>query len=383
MRDHPPVRKQASLLWRYGAAALLAGTGLGGSQAARADIAVAIAGPLTGSNAAVGEQLKKGAEQAVKDINAAGGVLGEKLVLTEADDACDPKQAEAVANQLASKGVVFVDGHFCSSSSIPASAVYADAGILQISPASTNPKFTDDAAAKGWMNVYRVCGRDDQQGSVAAKFIEKNFAGKNIAILDDKSTYGKGLADVTRQVLNADGVKEVDNDEITAGDSDFTAVISKLKAAKVDLIYFGGYPREGGLIVRQAHDQGLQAVLMGGDALQSNDFWSITGPVGEGTLFTFASDPMANPAAKATVEEFKAAGYNPEGYTLYSYAAFQIFAQAAKEAGSIKLPDLAKVMHAKTFDTVAGPLTYDKKGDRTVADFVPWHWHSGATLVIQ
>lgn len=381
MRDHHRMRKQPGLAGRCAAAALLIGAGLGGSGAARADIAVAIAGPLTGSNAAVGEQLKKGAEQAVKDINAAGGVLGQKLVLTEADDACDPKQAEAVANQLAAKGVVFVDGHFCSSSSIPASAVYADAGILQISPASTNPKFTDDAAAKGWMNVYRVCGRDDQQGSVAAKFIEKNFPGKMIAIVDDKSTYGKGLADVTRQVLNADGVKEVDNDEITAGDSDFTALISKLKAAKVDLIYFGGYPREGGLIVRQAHDQGLQAVLMGGDALQSNDFWSITGPVGEGTLFTFASDPMANPAAKATVQEFKTAGYNPEGYTLYSYAAFQIFAQAAKAAGSLKLPDLAKAMHATTFDTVAGPLVYDKKGDRTVADFVPWHWHAGQTIV--
>ncbi len=383
MYDPLSTRNHDRSMRKYGVAALLLGACLGCAGAARADIPIAIAGPFTGSNAAVGEQLKKGAEQAVKDINAAGGVLGQKLVLTEADDACDPKQAEAVANKLASQGVVFVDGHFCSSSSIPASAVYADAGILEISPASTNPKYTDDAAAKGWNNVYRVCGRDDQQGAVAAKYIEKTFPGKNIAILDDKSTYGKGLADVTRQVLNADGIKEVDDDEITAGDSDFTAVISKLKAAKVDLIYFGGYPREGGLIVRQAHDQGLAATLMSGDALQTSDFWSITGAVGNGSLFTFASDPMANPAAKAIVAEFKATGYTPEGYTLYSYAAIQIFADAAKTAGSTKLPDLAKVMHAKTFDTVIGPITYDKKGDRTVADFVPWRWHDGTNSVIQ
>ena len=367
---------------RYGPAAILVVAAFGQAPAARADIPIALAGPMTGSNAAVGEQLKKGAEQAVKDINAAGGVLGQPLVLTEEDDACDPKQAEAVANQLVSKGVVFVDGHFCSSSSIPASAVYADAGILEISPASTNPKYTDDAAAKGWNNIYRVCGRDDQQGAIAAKFIEKTFPGKNIAILDDKSTYGAGLAGVTRQVLNGDGVKEVDDDEITAGDSDFTALISKLKAAKVDLIYFGGYPREGGLIVRQAHDQGMQTVLMGGDALQTNDFWSITGPVGEGSLFTFASDPMANPAAQAIVAEFKAAGYNPEGYTLYSYAAVQVFAQAAKAAGSTSLPDLVKAMHATAFSTVIGPINFDEKGDRAVADFVPWHWHNGVTTML-
>ena len=142
-----------------------------GSGAAQADIPIALVGPMTGSNATFGEQLKKGAQQAVDDINALGGVLGQKLALTIADDACDPKQAVAVANQLASRNIAFVAGHFCSGSSIPASAIYNESGILQISPASTAAALTEDAFKKGWNNVYRACGRDDQQGQVAGDYV--------------------------------------------------------------------------------------------------------------------------------------------------------------------------------------------------------------------
>ena len=176
--------------------------GLAMAGMAKADITIATVGPITGQYASFGAQMKAGAQQAVDDINAAGGVLGQKLVLEVGDDACDPKQAVAVANQLAAKGVAFVAGHFCSGSSIPASSVYADAGIIQISPASTNPKFTDERPGPG---TFRVCGRDDQQGAVAGKFLADHFKGKNIAIIDDKSTYGKGLADQTRMALNARG----------------------------------------------------------------------------------------------------------------------------------------------------------------------------------
>ena len=173
---------------------------------ARADITVATVGPITGQYATFGAQLKAGAEQAVADINAAGGVLGQKLVLEVGDDACDPKQAVAVANQLVAKGVLFVAGHFCSGSSIPASSVYSDANVVQISPASTNPAFTDERPGPG---IFRVCGRDDQQGLVAGQFLASHFKDKNIAIIDDKSTYGKGLADQTRKFMNEAGKKEV------------------------------------------------------------------------------------------------------------------------------------------------------------------------------
>ena len=364
------MQKIFTLLTAVSALALTAGV-------AQADIKIAAVGPITGSVASLGEQMKKGVEQVVADINAKGGVLGQKLVLEVSDDACDPKQAVAVANQLVSKGVVFVAGHICSGSSIPASAIYNEAGILQITPASTNPALTEDAAKKGWNNIYRTCGRDDKQALVSGQYLLDHYKGKPVAILDDKSAYGKGLADATTQTINAGGLKEVIHESITAGDKDFTALISKMKTANAAVIYFGGYATEAGLLVRQAHEQGLNAQFISGDAMPTNEFWSITGTSGEGTLFTFAPDPQKKPNAAAIVDEFKKTGYEPEGYTLYSYAAVQIFAQAAEKAKSTKLADLVKVLHDATFDTVIGPIKYDSKGDITELGYVVWKWHDG------
>ena len=341
------------------------------------EIQVAVEAPITGSNAAFGEQLTRGAEQAVADLNAKGGVLGKQLVLSKGDDACEPKQAVSVAHQLASKKVVFVDGSFCSGSSIPASAVYQEEGILQISPGSTNPAFTEDAFKKKWNNVYRTCGRDDAQGRVAGKYLADHFKDKPVAIVDDKSTYGKGLADETRKAMNAAGLKEVVNEQIAAGDKDFSALISKLKQAHVEAIYFGGYQTEAGLMVRQAKEQGLDAVLISGDAMATPEFWAITGPAGEGSLMTFPPDPRDNPAAKEIVAEFKKSGYDPEGYTLYTYAAMQVFAQAAEKAKSVKLADLAKALHSTTFETVVGQIKFDDKGDVLNPEYVFYVWKDG------
>jgi len=340
------------------------------------DIKIATVGPMTGSDAAVGEQMRRGAEMAVKDINAHGGVLGRKLALTVSDDACDPKQAVSVANQLANAGVVFVAGHYCSSASIPASAVYADANILQITPASTNPALTDDAAAKGWINVFRVCGRDDSQGRIAGNYIAARFKGQPVAVIDDKSTYGKGLADETIKAMAVHGMKPAVHDSINAGDSDFSAIVSKMKAANVKAIYFGGYYREAGLIVRQSKEQGLNAVLMGGDALVTTDLWKITGMAGTGTLMTFPPDPRNLASAQSAVKEFKATGYDPEGYTLYTYAAIQVFARAATLAKSIKVTDLSKTMKANKFNTVIGRIGFNAKGDVIGPDYVVYAWNN-------
>jgi branched-chain amino acid transport system substrate-binding protein len=353
--------------------ALMTAGGIG--QLRAQDIVVAIAGPITGSEATFGEQMRRGAEQAVADINAKGGVLGRKLVLETGDDACDPKQAVAVANQLTSKKAVFVAGHYCSSSSIPASEVYAESGILQISPASTNPVLTDRGAK--FANVFRVCGRDDQQGAVAGAFIADKYKGKKVAIIHDKTTYGKGLADETKKALNAKGVTETLYDSINKGDKDFSALVSKMKAAAIDVMYFGGYQTEAGLLVRQAREQGLQARLISGDALVSTEFWSITGKAGEGTLMTFGPDPRKYPSAKAVVDGFKAKGYDPEGYTLYTYAAFQVFAKAAETAKSVKVEDLVKVMRGTKFETVIGTLGFDGKGDVTSPSYVFFEWKDG------
>src|ERR1700742_4118410 len=259
------------------------------------DIPIAVAGPMTGEYSAFGRQLKNGAEMAVADLNAAGGVLGKKLTLDVEDDACDPKQARSVAEKIGSSRIPFVAGHYCSSSSIPASEAYADGNVLQITPASTNPLFTE---RKLW-NVARVCGRDDQQGLVAADYIAKNYKGKNVAILNDKTTYGKGLADQTKEALNKAGVTEKMFESYNKGDKDFNAIVSRLKAENIDLVYVGGYHQESGLIVRQMRDQGMKTVLMAGDAMNDKEFASITGPAAEGTLFTFGPDPRNKPTAKA------------------------------------------------------------------------------------
>ena len=349
-----------------------------GAGAAKAqDIAIAVVGPITGSNAALGEQMTRGAKMAVADINAKGGVLGKKLNLILADDACDPKQAVAAANDVVGKKVVFVAGHYCSSSSIPASAVYNEAGVLQMTPASTNPALTDDAAKKGWNNVFRACGRDDVQGGTAGKYLADRFKGKRVAIVHDKTAYGKGIADETKKAMNAAGLNETMYEAITQGDKDFSALISKMKQANIDVIYYGGYQTEAGLIVRQARDQGLQAQLIGADALVTEEFWKITGPAGEGTLMTFPPDPRNVPAAKAVVDKFMAEGYNPEGYTLYTYAAIQAFAAAAEKAKSVKLDDLSKALKSMTVDTVIGPLSWDKKGDVTDPKYVFYIWKAG------
>jgi branched-chain amino acid transport system substrate-binding protein len=352
-----------------------AGLALGASLAfsgvaAAQDTAIAVAGPMTGGEATFGVQMKNGAELAVEDLNAAGGVLGKQIRLETGDDACDPKQARAVAEKLAGLGVVFVAGHFCSSSSIPASDAYAENGVLQITPASTNPQFTE----RGLWNTFRVCGRDDQQGSVAAAYIEKNFPKKKVAVIHDKSTYGKGLADATKASLNKLGIKETMYEAYTKGDKDFSALVSKMKAAGIDVVYVGGYHTESGLILRQMREQGMKTQLISGDAMVTKEFWQITGKAGAGSLMTFGPDARKKPTAAAVLEKFKAKNIDPEGYTLYTYAAVQAWAQAAEKAGTTNPQTVAETLRAGEWDTVLGKIGFDAKGDINVVGYVFYKW---------
>src|SRR5438270_11344655 len=341
---------------------LALGAAIAFAGAAQADIKMAVTGPLTGPNAAFGAQLKNGVEQAVEDINADGGILGQKIVLSAVDDRADPKEGVSVANKLASDGVKFVIGHFNSGVTIPASDVYQENGMLAITPAATNPKVTD----RGLWNMFRVCGRDDQQGGIAGNIIASKFSGKRVAIIHDKTTYGQGLADETRKAMNAKGVKEVMFEGVNKDDKDFSALASKLKAARPDLVYWGGLHDTGGLIVRQMRDQGVKATFMGGDGMADDEFAAIAGPGAEGTLMTFSPDPRTNAANKQIVELFRKKGFEPQAYTLYSYAAVQIIKQAAEQAKSLDTKKVAEVMHSgKSFNTVLGDLAYDKKGDVT------------------
>ena len=356
-------------------AGIALGLGLAFTGGAQAQIKIGVAGPITGPNAAFGAQLKNGVEQAVEDINAAGGVMGQKLVLSIGDDASDPKQGVSVANKFASDGVKFVVGHFNSGVSIPASEVYQESNILEITPASTNPKFTE----RGMWNTFRTCGRDDQQGAVAGGYLSTNFKGKKVAFVHDKTPYGKGLADETLKAFKAKGGKEALYEGINPGEKDYSALVSKLKQAGVDVVYYGGLHTEAGLVIRQMRDQGLNAPLMSGDGITDKEFTQIAGPGADGTLMTFAPDPRKNPNAKDAVAKFKAKNIDPEAYTLYSYAAVEILKAAAEQAKSTDGKKIADVMKGgKPFKTVIGDIAYDKKGDITRPDYVMYSWKKGA-----
>jgi branched-chain amino acid transport system substrate-binding protein len=338
------------------------GLGFASVDCAMAQIRVGIAGPITGASAPFGAQLKNGTEQAIADINSAGGILGQKLQSFAGDDRADPKEGVSVANKFVGEGVKFVVGHFNSGVTIPASDVYQENGMVVITPAATNPKVTD----RGLWNMFRTCGRDDQQGGVAGNIIAERFKGKRVAVVHDKTTYGQGLADETRKTMNAKGVKEVLYEGVNVGDKDYSALVSKIKAARADLVYWGGLHDTGGLILRQMREQGVKATFMGGDGLASDEFATIAGPGVDGTLMTFSPDARTNPANARIVELFRKKGFEPEAYTLYSYAAVQIIKQAAEQANSTDTKKVAEAMHSgKPFNTVLGELSYDKKGDVT------------------
>jgi branched-chain amino acid transport system substrate-binding protein len=356
--------------------ALLAIAALG-SGVAGAEMRIAVAGPLsvspmTARYAMSGEGLRRGAELAVRDVNESGGINGQKLTLVIADDAgCDPKMAVEVANELVRQGIVFVDGHYCSSASIPASRVYHDNGVLMISPGSTNPRLTD----QGFGNVFRVCGRDDVQGAFAADYIVDHKLADRIAIVHDQSAYGKGIADEFRRRLNERGVRERMHEAIAQGDKEFSDLITKMKAVDIELIYFGGYFTESGLFVRQARGYGLTATMMATSGSFNPEYWDLAGSAAEGTLMTFGPEPRKLASAAEVVKRFEAEGFSPEGYTLYAYAAIQVFAAAARKAASSGLDALEKALHEGTYETVLGPITFDGKGDVQGFKYSMYRWH--------
>lgn len=351
------------------AALLIAGT------AARADIVIGLVAPLTGPVAAYGEQVKNGAQAAVDSINAKGGVLGEKLALKLVDDAGDPRQGVSGANLLVGENVRFVVGPVTSGVAMAASDVFAESGVLMVTPTATAPALTN----RGLSNVLRTCGRDDQQAEVAANYVLAKLKDKRIAVLHDKGTYGKGLADAFKAVLNKGGVNEVAYLTLTPGEKDLAAVVTRLKAANVEVIYFGGYHPEGGLLARQLHEAGIKATIVGGEGLSNTELWAIGRETAEGTLFTNATDALKNPASAEAVAQLKEKGIPPEAFTLNAYAAVEVLKAGIEKAG--KATDAQAVTKAlkagQPIKTAIGPLTYGGTGDLTSPSFAMFRWEGG------
>jgi branched-chain amino acid transport system substrate-binding protein len=328
------------------------------------DIRIAVVGSMTGPLAESGDEVKRGAELAAKDINEAGGVNGRKIVLSIEDDACDPKQAVSVANHVIGEQITLVDGHSCSNASVPASPVYAEYSALMMTPSSVNSKLTDNAFAKGWPTIMRFYVRDDNQGKMLGAWIADRYKNKKIAFVHDKSTYGKSLADQVKANLNAAGVQEILYEGINPGEKDYSAIIGKLKAIGAEVLYYGGYPTEGGLIVRQAADQGAKFQMVATSSFVTPEFWLIAGSAGEGTMFPAPRNPKGLETAKHVVDEFRATGHDPDGFTLFSYATVQALAEGVRRAGKTDGAAVARALRSRNpVDTVFGPVTFDAKGD--------------------
>jgi branched-chain amino acid transport system substrate-binding protein len=345
-----------------------------GAGAVRAEVLLGVATPLTGPNTWFGEMTLKGFDLAVADLNAAGGVLGQQIQGSSVDDFCNPDQGRAAARKLVAVGVVAVIGHQCSGAAIAAAPVYGEAGVVLISNSATNPKLTE----QGIGTVFRVVGRDDQQGALAAAYLAAAWHDKAIAVVHDGQTYGKGLAEEVRKGLEQHGMREALFTAVEPGRSDYGALINQLRERGIDVLYYSGYSPEAGLIARQARDAGEHLQLVCADGTSSEDFPMIAGDAGEGTLLTNLADPIARPEAADVVARLRAQGGKVLPSALYGYAAVQAWAQAARAAGSLDGKAVAAALRAGTFDTVIGRLGFDAKGDVTGIEAFRWYrWRHG------
>jgi branched-chain amino acid transport system substrate-binding protein len=340
---------------------------------ARAEFRIALAAPLSGPDAVFGMELRNGAEQAAADINAKGGVLGQKFVIVPFDDRGDLKQGIAIANRVVDEKISFVIGHFYSSITLAASEIYANHSILEITPSATNPQITE----RGFDLIFRTSGRDDQQSAVAAKYLAAQ-ASKKIAILFDNTAYGKALADDVRQRLAKAGIQDALYGGIDKGSKDYGRLVGRIKAAAADFVYWGGGDADAGLLLKEMRAEGVTAQLLGSDSLASDEFARAGDDAVEGALMTFPADPRRRPQAVSAMKEFRARDIDPEVFTLNAYAAVEVLAQAAKAAGTFDTTVIAKTIHfGRPFRTVLGTLIYDAKGDITTLDYSVYVWRRG------
>lgn len=336
-------------------------------------IKIGVAGPMTGDQAKMGTDFKNGVALAVEEWNAKGGVLGKKIVPMVEDDQHDPKQAVSVANKLVNGGAAGIIGHFNSSCSIPASDVYNRAGIPMITPASTNPQLTE----KGYRGVFRVCGRDDQQGKVGAEFVINKLRLKNMVIIHDKTTYGQGLAEEFKRFVEKD-VEVVYYGGIIQGDKDFKTVLTSIKQKSPELIYFGGIYPEAGLLVRQARELGISVPFMSGDGTIDPKFIEIAGvKAAEGTYLTFSPDSKKISTAKRFIEDYEKRFGEIGPYSIYAYDAMNIMLSAIKEANITNGKAIIEKLHSLEFSGALGKIRFDEKGDVTTAPYVVWITKNG------
>ncbi|MDF3856823.1 branched-chain amino acid ABC transporter substrate-binding protein [Achromobacter denitrificans] len=362
-------------------AALGVAAGMAFAAAAQAQtIKIGVVGPTTGAVTQYGDMVREGVDTAVERINAAGGVNGKKLETVVIDDGCEPKQGPVAANRVVNSKIGFVVGHVCSGATIAAADVYNNEGVVMVTPSATSPALTD---GKNYEFIFRTIGRDDQQGPAAAKFILEKIKPKKAAVLHDKQSYGQGIATAVKNDLEKGGVPVAIFEGINAGDSDYSAVITKLKSQGVDFVYYGGYHPEMGLLLRQAAEQGVKAKWMGPEGTGNPDINAIAGDAVEGMLLTLPADFTQNAANADIVKAFEAKKRNASGaFQMTAYAATQVIADGIKGAGSDDPTKVAKYLHANSFDTPIGKVSWNKQGDLTNFQFDVFTWHKDGSKTV-
>lgn len=341
-------------------------------------IRIGAAGPMTGDQSKMGMDLKNAAQLAIDEWNEKGGVLGKKIELLAGDDQADPKQAVSIANKFVNQKAVAVVGHWNSSCSIPTARYYDEANMVMISPATTNPQFTQ----QGLKRVYRVCGTDDQQGQIAADFVINKLHAKRVAVIHDKTAYGQGLADFFKKAIG-DKAEVVYYGGIIQRDPDYKAVLTSIKESKPEIYFFGGIYPEAGRLVRQAKELGMTAPMITGDGVYDPTFVNIAGKSADGAYVTFGKEPIGMASAQQFLQKYKAKYGEPGPYSIYSYDAANIILSAIAETKTTDGAKLAAHISKTAFHGAFGDISFDAKGDVVKAPYVVWQVKDGKFVEVQ
>jgi branched-chain amino acid transport system substrate-binding protein len=348
-----------------------------GNATAKAEVLVGVPAPFAGSDAWGGAEMEPGVDLAVASLNAGGGVLGQEVRVLKVDDNCTGPQAVAAAQYLIDEGVDFVIGHMCSGAAIPASRVYADAGVLMMTNTATNPRLTE----QGFSNVFRFCGRDDIQATMAATYLANHWREGNIAILHDGEAFGKGLAEQAKRDLNARGITESVMIQFDPLAVEYTDVVDRLQAAATDAVYYAGDAKPAALILRELRERGDDVQFVAGDGVNSEEFTLMAGDAGDGMLFTGFFDARSLQGATDVVAALRADGLEARARALLTYGAIQAWAQAVEQAGTLDLDKVTEALRTGTFDTIFGRVGFDDKGDVTGYEPFAWYvWQEGEAV---
>lgn len=343
------------------------------AHSAQDAIKIAVVGAMSGSLEKLGTQFKQGAQGALDAINAEGGLLGRTVSFVVKDDECNPELAVKAAKEVVAEKIPFVMGHLCSAASIAASEIYEKAGIVQISPSSTSPAYTE----RGLKNVFRTTGRDDMQGFVLAEHIIRTFKNKKVGIVYDDSVYARGVAEVTKSFLNKSGIEDAFYLKAPGKPFDFSGVIDAIKKAGVHVLLYPGLPEPVTAFVRQAREAKTRVKVVGSDSYSGIKFDKQNKRWFDGHQFSFPPDPADDRRNKALAKQYKAKGHNPEAFTFYSYGAAEVWGLAVKAAGSLAADKVGAALRSQEFDTVLGRIKFDAKGDISNPGFVMYFFNKG------